>query len=263
MSTHISGLRLDRSDRRTDTEVTDALAVEMRVWLLATRAREIGSSLHHHALAARFGSEHALAANEVIDEWHDDAQAVTGTTYGKVSAVLHRHAATGERYLSFFGPGALFSQSRDNGLFGADFSYHNSSDAQLDEMTEAEWRHRRDTWDELIPSGFPNRHGQTVAVSIDRSDPLTPDFTDTERIGRARQLAIGGHLVSEPFPRQGGAMEEFELRMRAARRVVDDHADLFGTPTQQDHAGGLSAADVQVLRESVNREYAAGEGGDW
>ncbi|XKH58327.1 hypothetical protein LG293_17020 (plasmid) [Citricoccus nitrophenolicus] len=256
MSTHISGLKLDPTDNRTDDELLAELAEEMRNWLLDTRAKEIGSSLHQHALTALFGYKHSKTPSQVIEEWHEEAASRSGSTYGTVEAVLHHDESTDARYLSFFGPGDFFRKTRDCGRYGTDFSYHNSSNSQLGDMTETEWHHRRDTWDELIPTGIPSRHGRALVVSIDRNDPLTPAFTDPSAINEARRMAVADHLLDAPFD-MDRMMQELRLRLTAARRVVEAHQHLFGNPTSEDPAGGVTDATVFVLREATAIEYGS------
>lgn len=76
----------------------------------------------------------------------------------RASAVVYFYGA--EIYIGFFGLPRVMNDAIERAKWLEDFHYQNSCDGPED-ISPEEWRHRRNTWDAIMPTGVPSESGFT------------------------------------------------------------------------------------------------------
>jgi hypothetical protein len=102
-----------------------------------------------------------------------------------------------------------------------DFSYWNGSD-RPSSMSKAEWDRREETWDRIMPSGFPMRHGFSARISEVRmwnleDDPLKRQPSLESRKDALARRRIMARLVGKDHGSTGVLIERMSV---AAKRMA-------------------------------------------
>lgn len=139
-----------------------------------------------------------------------------------------------------------------------DFSYQNSTD-RPGSIPAREWRLREETWDRIMPTGIPARHGFSSRIFETRVDRPRRDALRFQPALDGRKLHIARDIhMTRTIMKAGGHKDmEFGLLMQAAarsntdegRREVQDIADALRLPRRitQEIAEAELAPDPETL----------------
>lgn len=117
-----------------------------------------------------------------------------------------------------------------------EFGYQNSTDRPRN-ITAAEWRFREETWDRIMPTGIPARHGFSARIFDTRVDHPRKDALRFQPTLEKRKLHIAKDIHMTRTMKECGTGKDmdFGLLMKAAARSTTDE----GRREVQDIADGL------------------------
>lgn len=264
MSTAITAVRIPETSIST-SELETRIRQVLTAGLHRARNREITDrvlTVQYTRLFAE-GATGLAGADQEEAERDFSEESTSSTRLAAVTASAFHRTYQGHRYVVFnsmTGSAAHDIILSDESVAGIeDFSYYNATDDQLQQMTEAEWRSRRDTWDQVTGLyGHLPDHMIQVKASIDPAEPAVLDGAGSDH----RDALLSALTQTWPLPAPTDAEGRVDVHgmlgalvdtRRALSRQIDAGV-LIGLPRID--LGGLPVTMSQTDRDAVSAVVA-------